>query len=248
MSEEMSIAAQVEALGRQFASLARDANLEDVRRYVESFESKVRGLPAKIEEVRARGYPYRSFLENKARIFETQWQETAERVWTQVEEESRALRAVLADVESRVAALREQADPGKEAAGGIDAGAGAPKSRLGDAPKPSLSSALQKSSPAPPDKSLQGRPAKTLGDAPGRSPAGPNRSQGRRLAARRVARCAPGSMACRPPSVGPALRPRRRPTRLRRCWRRLRPRLRRPRPRRAACSTRSRATSTRPPG
>ena len=162
MTEELALSAQVKALEERMAALARTAALDDVRRTVESVERRVRELPDKIAAVRARGYPYRSFLENTAQVFEAEWQEAAERVAAQAEGEVQALNALLATAQARLTALRElaaQLEPPPGAA--LGAKAQAPSSGQAEAPIKTFGGTV---TPAP-GKSLSqaaGRPAKTL--------------------------------------------------------------------------------------
>lgn len=89
LSEETR--AKLEGLQGTLSDLQEDLLLTDIRGEMGEIESSLSLLPGKVEELRKRGYVFRSFLENKLEVLAEQWQEMEERVADEIEDRQRDL-------------------------------------------------------------------------------------------------------------------------------------------------------------
>jgi hypothetical protein len=98
-ADKQALTAQITAIQQQFADLPGRVKLTALSESLGSLETRIKGLPGAIAEVRGRGYPYREYLENKVEVFGTQWDEikTAIRDWMQ--SEAAGLEEQLSEVE-----------------------------------------------------------------------------------------------------------------------------------------------------
>jgi len=77
-SQEMQ--AKLQSLQSEFNSLQDSLLLTDVQNELGSVETTLSLLPAEVEQLRTRGYVFRSFLENKINVLKQQWDPTRPRV------------------------------------------------------------------------------------------------------------------------------------------------------------------------
>ncbi len=98
-------AEQIGALQSQFNDFQQQINMADVTRAVADLETRIHDLPNEIEQIRSRGYAYRSYLENKAEVLQQHWDETNQRVHQAIDDEVAALRADISSVEKRINSL-----------------------------------------------------------------------------------------------------------------------------------------------
>jgi len=94
----------------RFNDTMRDANLESISREVSDLSTSVQKLPSEIEEVRSRGYAFRSYLENKAEVFEKNWDEIKRRVMRAVDKEVEELREDVDEAEKQIEQGERYAD------------------------------------------------------------------------------------------------------------------------------------------
>lgn len=76
----------------RFNALQGQLNLTQVHDELEDIESAINALPANIENIRARGYVFKSYLEKKVETLTTQWRDLRPRVEAAVQQQQRALR------------------------------------------------------------------------------------------------------------------------------------------------------------
>ena len=96
--------AKVDELQAQLGDLQGSLLLTHVQDDMEEIETALAVLPAEIEELRTRGYVFRSFLENKINVLAEQWEETHSRVSREVNKHVRKLEQESNEAES---ALRQ---------------------------------------------------------------------------------------------------------------------------------------------
>jgi len=89
LSEETH--AKLDELQDQLGDLQESLLLTDVRNDMGDIETTLSLLPAEIEELRTRGYVFRSFLENKVKVLTEQWEEMDDRVSREVSRRQREL-------------------------------------------------------------------------------------------------------------------------------------------------------------
>lgn len=99
-------AERLEALQDQMGDLQGSLMLTRVRNEIEEIETALAMLPSEIEELRARGYVFRGFLENKVGVLGEQWDEVYDRVSREIDRQLRELEreASRADIALRQAA------------------------------------------------------------------------------------------------------------------------------------------------
>ena len=76
----------------RFNALQSQLNLTQVHDELEDIESAINALPANIENIRARGYVFKSYLEKKIETLTTQWRDLRPRVEGAVQQQQTALR------------------------------------------------------------------------------------------------------------------------------------------------------------
>jgi hypothetical protein len=89
LSEETR--AKLDSLQYEFGSLQESTLLTRVHSEMADVETALSLLPTEIETLRARGYVFRSYLENKVNVLSNQWAETKDRVASEVERRTREL-------------------------------------------------------------------------------------------------------------------------------------------------------------
>jgi hypothetical protein len=109
LSEETR--SKLDDMQQRFDSLQESLLMTGVQDDISEIETALSLLPAEIEELRTRGYVFRSFLERKVEVLAEQWEETRGRVSREADQRAREL-----EQESDVAARKlRQAMAGKPA-------------------------------------------------------------------------------------------------------------------------------------
>jgi hypothetical protein len=83
---------RVESVESRFNSLQDDLALRWVNDDIGTMDSQLRDLPSSIQQVRSRGYVFKSYLEKKTEALASQWNQLRPRVVSTVDEQSRDLR------------------------------------------------------------------------------------------------------------------------------------------------------------
>ncbi len=94
----------------RFNGLQERLALAQVNDDLEDIETAINALPANIENIRARGYVFKSYLERKVETLRTQWRDVRPRVQAALQQNQTALRADAAQVQARLA-RRQLAGP-----------------------------------------------------------------------------------------------------------------------------------------
>lgn len=97
---------RVESVEDQFRSLQDDVALRWVNDDLGDIDTQLRDLPTLIQQLRSRGYVFKSYLEKKAEVLTGQWTELRPRVTSAVDEQSRELRYQSDLFQQRLAFLR----------------------------------------------------------------------------------------------------------------------------------------------
>jgi hypothetical protein len=105
--------AKLESLQDTMEDLQSSILLTSAHDEMEEIETGLSMLPAEIEEMRTRGYAFRSFLENKVKVLGEQWDETHARVLREINKRVRDLERESDEAEN---ALRQAASSGRGAA------------------------------------------------------------------------------------------------------------------------------------
>jgi predicted nucleic acid-binding Zn-ribbon protein len=82
---------EISSLDYRLSKLHREALLTEVNDEIEEISSQLAQLPLSIEEIRSRGYAFKSYLERKAEVLKEQWRELSPRVQDEVDRQSRSL-------------------------------------------------------------------------------------------------------------------------------------------------------------
>ncbi|MDY6877167.1 MAG: hypothetical protein SWK90_13325 [Chloroflexota bacterium] len=98
MNEETR--AKLDELGDQFGDLQESLLLTGAHNDMGDLETTLSLLPAEIEDLRTRGYVFRSFLENKGNVLAEQWEEIDNRVSREVTRRQRELEREADEAES----------------------------------------------------------------------------------------------------------------------------------------------------
>jgi predicted nucleic acid-binding Zn-ribbon protein len=102
LSEETH--AKLDELQDEFSDLQESMLLTNAHNEMADIETTLSLLPAEIEELRTRGYVFRSFLENKGSVLAEQWDEVYDRVSREVNRRTRELER---DSDTAEGALRQ---------------------------------------------------------------------------------------------------------------------------------------------
>ncbi len=100
MSEEFE--QQLASLRRKFDSTREDAGFEDISRELGELTAAVNSLPNDVEEIRSRGYAFRSYLENKAEVLNKNWDDIRRDAQRAIDDERQRLRRELYEIENKV--------------------------------------------------------------------------------------------------------------------------------------------------
>lgn len=100
------VSARLDGLRSRLSRLQTSLSLADAQSDLHGIETTLSLLPVEVEKLRARGYVFRSFLENKIGVLTNQWKETRERV---SQEASRLARQLELDSNVAENALRQAA-------------------------------------------------------------------------------------------------------------------------------------------
>lgn len=98
---------QIAALEDEYSDLQEAANLANAKDALEDVAAVVNGLPAKLKEVRNRGYIFKGYLENKIGVLETQWADARPQVEKEIATQSTQLRGALRNAQTHMEALRK---------------------------------------------------------------------------------------------------------------------------------------------
>jgi hypothetical protein len=83
--------AKLESLQDKMEDLQSSILLTSAHNEMEEIETTLSVLPAEVEELRTRGYAFRSYLENKIKVLDEQWDETHPRVLREISKHTREL-------------------------------------------------------------------------------------------------------------------------------------------------------------
>jgi archaellum component FlaC len=98
------------ALKSKIAGFEDDVRLRDANREFSSIENTITKLPSEVEKVRSRGYAFRSYLENKAKVINEQWQDIRQRAERTIEDESAGLRRNLDEINQMLSRVEQSGD------------------------------------------------------------------------------------------------------------------------------------------
>jgi hypothetical protein len=84
----------------RFNTLQSKIMLTEVNDDLEDIESAINALPANIENIRARGYVFKAYLERKVETLATQWRDLRPRVQTAIQTQMRALQTDATSVQN----------------------------------------------------------------------------------------------------------------------------------------------------
>jgi hypothetical protein len=100
------IQAKLDSLNREFSNLQDELLMTGARNEMGDIETTLSVFPSEIEQLRMRGYVFRSFLENKVNVLAEQWGEMSDRVSRDIERRTRELQREADEAET---ALRQAA-------------------------------------------------------------------------------------------------------------------------------------------
>jgi len=104
--------AKLEDLQDSFDDLQESLLMTRVRNNMEEVGTKLSLLPSKIEQLRTRGYAFRSFLENKIEVLAEKWEQARAKVSREIDKRTRELEQESDEVEG---VLRQAATSAREA-------------------------------------------------------------------------------------------------------------------------------------
>lgn len=97
--EDEELASSIDDAKSRYESLVKRVQMTDIISETSALGSQIEGLPDAINNIRSRGYKFRSYLENKIEVMAEQWDEINDRVERWLEEESAELDDELASAE-----------------------------------------------------------------------------------------------------------------------------------------------------
>ncbi|MCA1481177.1 hypothetical protein, partial [Bradyrhizobium sp. NBAIM08] len=97
-----TLAENLQAQINQFNALQDQIMLSPVNDDLEDIAIAISALPANIENIRARGYVFKSFLERKVETLHRQWTDIRPQVQAAVQTQSNALRIDAANVQAQL--------------------------------------------------------------------------------------------------------------------------------------------------
>lgn len=100
---------EIDAIQSSINSLHAKVRLSDARDSVEDLQTRIANLPAKVKDLRARGYPFEKGLESKASDFAAQWATMQARVLAEIGQQAMILERALGPVEEDLRRLVAQA-------------------------------------------------------------------------------------------------------------------------------------------
>ncbi|MAS33320.1 MAG: hypothetical protein CL610_04900 [Anaerolineaceae bacterium] len=101
------LANDVHQLRQKFDSCAESAGLSSINREISDISTRIETLGTEIQEVRSRGYAFRSYLENKAAVLKNHWSDIRQRVQEAADEEISSLRTEVKRAEFRFRRLND---------------------------------------------------------------------------------------------------------------------------------------------
>ena len=96
---------QIQDLEGRFDSFHDKVRMSSITREVSDVAERIKKLPVEIEQIRSRGYAFRSYLENKAEVLGDHWNDIQHRVQQAIDSEVDDLRDDIQKVEFRVRRL-----------------------------------------------------------------------------------------------------------------------------------------------
>lgn len=109
---EVSNDPRVTALQDELASFHERTRMTDITREVSEVAGRIQNLPGEVEQIRSRGYAFRSYLENKAEVLNQRWTEMGQQVQQAINDEVAALGADIDSVEQSIGNLTRMANEG----------------------------------------------------------------------------------------------------------------------------------------
>lgn len=100
---------EIDSVQSSINSLHSKVRLSDVRDSVEDLQTDIANLPARIKDLRARGYPFDKALESRAADFDGQWAALRARVLAEIDQQALTLERSLRPVEEDFRRLVAQA-------------------------------------------------------------------------------------------------------------------------------------------
>jgi hypothetical protein len=100
---------EIDAVQSSINSLHSKVRLSDARDSVEGLQTLIASLPAKVKDLRARGYPFEKGLESTAADFATQWATVQPRVLAEIGQQAMILERAFGPVETDFRRLVAQA-------------------------------------------------------------------------------------------------------------------------------------------
>jgi len=97
---------EISSLDRRLSGLRRETLLTGISDELEDISSQLGRLPLSIEEIRTRGYVFKSYLERKAEVLEKQWHDILPRLQAEVGSQSRSLSFLLNQAEGEMTSLQ----------------------------------------------------------------------------------------------------------------------------------------------
>lgn len=102
---QQKVSSQIADIKRRFDTLIRDVKLTDISNQIASLGAKTKKLPNDIQDIRSKGYAFKSYLENKSEVLQDQWNQIDENIRLWIEQESADLKGDLDEAESMVKKL-----------------------------------------------------------------------------------------------------------------------------------------------
>lgn len=100
---------EIDSLQSSINALQSKVRLRDVRDAVEDLQTRIAALPSRLQDVRARGYPFQKALEEKATYLAQEWATIRTGVLAQIEQQALALERALLPIEDDFRRLVAQA-------------------------------------------------------------------------------------------------------------------------------------------
>ncbi len=101
-TEQHPLIAKLDTLQTQFDTLQRDIGLDDLRNELATIAQTASRLPDNIARARSRGYVFAAYLERKAEVIKTRWDEMRDDIQRTIQTEGNRARPVLNDLRERM--------------------------------------------------------------------------------------------------------------------------------------------------
>lgn len=106
MTEDQNADYKISSLEGQASDLQKSGLLTNVRDLLEDVDAKLSGLPAKLAEMRSKGYVFKSYLEEQAKALKADWPSLKARVQSEIDSRVRDLEGDLRRAEQAVRTLQ----------------------------------------------------------------------------------------------------------------------------------------------